>query len=166
MSEIEKRALLFSDNDDENDVKILDLNNSKVARVQSQVSEVIGDMKKSIGKVVERGQNLEELNERSEELGVSADLFSRRSKSMRKSMWLRTCRARMYLGIVLAVMLLLIFCKFIFVFYFYYQCLWKTFIDRIWFICLKTSFTELLATSKRRPKTKEERKTCISHLKN
>lgn len=63
-------------------------------------------------KVAERGQNLSDLNDRSEQLGVSADMFSKRSRSLRKSMWLRTCRARMYLGITIGAVVSLILCEF------------------------------------------------------
>lgn len=107
-----KAALLCSDDDDE---KIFDLRKNKsdpkINRLQSQVNDVIDGMKVNIEKVVERGQNLEILNERSENLSVSGDLFSKRARNMRKNMWLRTCRARMYLGITLGSILILIICK-------------------------------------------------------
>jgi hypothetical protein len=83
-------------------------------RVQKQVNEVVDDMRINLQKVVERGESLTELNDRSDELSMSADMFSRRSKSLRKSMWLRTCRARLYLGIIISVIVLLILCKKIF----------------------------------------------------
>ena len=103
-------------NSDEDDEGILDLNrkkpDSKIGKLNSQVNEVIDGMKANIEKVVERGQNLSDLNDRSESLGVSADQFSKRSRTLRKSMWLRTCRARMYLGIALAVIIFLFLCNF------------------------------------------------------
>lgn len=108
-----KAALLNSDEDDEG---ILDLNrkkpDSKIGKLNSQVNEVIDGMKANIEKVVERGQNLSDLNDRSESLGVSADQFSKRSRTLRKSMWLRTCRARMYLGITIGVIIFLFLCNF------------------------------------------------------
>lgn len=116
MADIEKTALLFSD-DDENDDKILDLDKNKgikdgkIDRLKNQVNEVIGDMKVNIEKVVDRGQNLNALNDRSEQLTMSGDLFSKRARNMRKSMWLRTCRARLYLSITIGVILVLIICK-------------------------------------------------------
>lgn len=68
-------------------------------------------MQKNFEKVVERGQNLTDLNDRSEQLGASADMFSKRSRNLRKSMWLRTCRARMYLGITIGAIVSLILCN-------------------------------------------------------
>lgn len=84
---------------------------TKLNRLQNQVKDVIDDMKINIEKVVDRGNNLNDLNDRSEQLGAAGDLFSKRSRNLRKSMWLRTCRARMYLGITLSVFFLLIICK-------------------------------------------------------
>ncbi len=84
---------------------------TKLNRLQNQVKDVIDDMKINIEKVVDRGNNLNDLNDRSEQLGAAGDLFSKRSRNLRKSMWLRTCRGRMYLGITLSVIFLLIICK-------------------------------------------------------
>ncbi len=109
--------MLFSDDEENDDDKILDLNSrpaatdSKLGRVQSQVNEVLGDMRINVQKIVERGSNLDELNDRSEELGVSAETFSRRSKGLRKSMGLRTCRARLYVGIAVSLVSFLVLCK-------------------------------------------------------
>ena len=89
------------DNGDENVImnKATVSSDKKLANLKSQVNDVIGDMKINIDKVVERGQNLNELNDRSESLGVAGDLFSKRSRNLRKSMWFRTCRSRLYLSI-------------------------------------------------------------------
>jgi vesicle-associated membrane protein 4 len=110
-----KKALLFSDDDEESDDKMLELGargaDSKIGRVQSQVKEVLGDMRINVQKIVDRGQNLDELNDRSEELGVTADTFSRRAKGLRKSMWLRTCRARLYLGVAISLVSILLLCN-------------------------------------------------------
>jgi vesicle-associated membrane protein 4 len=88
---------------------------TKLTRLQGQVKDVIDDMKINIEKVVDRGNNLNDLNDRSEQLGAAGDLFSKRSRNLRKSMWLRTCRARMYLGITLSVIFILIICKQIYI---------------------------------------------------
>lgn len=66
--------------------------NSKLNRVQNQINDVMDGMKTNIGKILERGQTLDNLNERSDELSASANLFHTRAKSTRKAMWLRTCR--------------------------------------------------------------------------
>ncbi|CAF0741522.1 unnamed protein product [Brachionus calyciflorus] len=117
MSELEKTALLYSDEEDDN---ILDINrnksigpDAKLQKLHNQVNDVIDGMKINIEKVAERGQNLDILNDRSEQLSTSGDLFSKRARNMRKHMWLRTCRARMYLGITIGFIIVLI------IFFFY-----------------------------------------------
>ncbi len=89
-------------------------NNSSamLTRVQAQVNDVIDDMKINIEKVIDRGQNLNELGDRSEQLTTTGDLFSKRARSVRKSMWMRTCRSRMYLAIAVSVVLILFSCKY------------------------------------------------------
>ena len=88
-----------------------DNSGNKLGRLQNQVDDVVDVMKINIEKVVDRGQSLNELNERSENLSTSGDLFSKRSRNLRKSMWFRTCRARLYFGLTLGFILILIICK-------------------------------------------------------
>ncbi len=68
------------------------LANTKLNRVQNQISEVIDGVRTNVVKILDRGQKIEYLDERSEELTLSANLFQTRAKSTRKAMWLRTCR--------------------------------------------------------------------------
>jgi vesicle-associated membrane protein 4 len=113
--------LLDSDNDNNDNIDIesqrtrSNKNDSKISKLKNQVNDVIDDMKLNIEKVVDRGSNLDDLNDRSSQLGASADLFSKRSKSLRKTMWIRTCRSRMYLAITITVLLFLFLCKLIFI---------------------------------------------------
>jgi hypothetical protein len=150
-----KKALLVEDLE-ENDDNLLDnhtiinlepsKNNSKLTptkpkldgklgRLQNQVEDVVDAMKTNIEKVVDRGQSLNDLNDRSENLSTSGqlllfhlirfdskfgninfyqigELFSKRARNVRKSMWIRTCRARLYLGLTLGFILILIICKY------------------------------------------------------
>ncbi len=96
--------------DEDNDVGdgekvIMNLSDKKLSTLKSQVNDVVGEMKINIDKVVERGQHLNDLNDRSESLGAAGDLFSKRSRNLRKSMWFRTCRSRLYLSITVAFVL-------------------------------------------------------------
>ena len=110
--------------DDENsDVKpAATASDKKLSALKGQVNDVIVDMKTNIDKVIERGQNLNELNDRSESLGVAGDLFSKRSRNLRKSMWLRTCRSRLYLSIIVSFVVLVLMREFLKCL-FLYQCL-------------------------------------------
>ena len=108
-----KAALLMSDDDDDVKPSVSAQKQpvSKIARLQGQVNEVIDDMRINIDKVIERGNNLDELNDRSEQLNVTGDLFKQRARGVRRAMWFRTCRTRLYLGIAIALVLILFICK-------------------------------------------------------
>ena len=97
--------------DDELDLHKIPSSDTKITRIKNQVNNVIDNMKTNIDKVVERGQNLDDLNDRSEQLSASGDLFSKRARTLRKNAFLRTCRARLYLGLTVSVILVLIICK-------------------------------------------------------
>ena len=83
----------------------------KIAKLQNQVKEVVDEMKINIEKVIDRGQNLDDLNDRSEQLGAAGDLFSKRARNLKKSMWLRTCRSRLYLALIITFVLAFFICK-------------------------------------------------------
>ncbi|KAB0377573.1 hypothetical protein FD755_012017, partial [Muntiacus reevesi] len=60
--------------------------------VQNQVDEVIDVMQENITKVIERGERLDELQDKSESLSDNATAFSNRSKQLRRQMWWRGCK--------------------------------------------------------------------------
>jgi vesicle-associated membrane protein 4 len=94
-------ALLLSDEDDEilnlaSDTKEsrFEVKDSKIDRVQAQIQDVVGSMKSNFTKIIDRGETLNDLNDRSEELSNSANVFQSRARSARRSMYFRTCRVR------------------------------------------------------------------------
>ena len=121
---LQKALLEDEENDDHllDDHTIVDMNkisknpNSKIDRLRNTVDDVVDTMKTNIEKVVDRGNNLNELNDRSEQLGVSADMFSKRSRGLRRHMYFRTCRSRLYLGATIGFILLFIICMYSFVY--------------------------------------------------
>ncbi|XP_059989244.1 vesicle-associated membrane protein 4 isoform X3 [Lagenorhynchus albirostris] len=66
--------------------------NEKIKHVQNQVDEVIDVMQENITKVIERGERLDELQDKSESLSDNATAFSNRSKQLRRQMWWRGCK--------------------------------------------------------------------------
>jgi hypothetical protein len=64
---------------------------SKFNRVESQINDVIDQVKSNVNRVIERGENLSELNLKSEQISSSANVFQNRARGTRKAM-LRTCR--------------------------------------------------------------------------
>uniref|UniRef100_A0A8C5CXM2 Vesicle-associated membrane protein 4 n=1 Tax=Gadus morhua TaxID=8049 RepID=A0A8C5CXM2_GADMO len=75
----ERRNLLEEDSDEEEDFFL----------VQSQVDEVIDVMQENISKVIERGERLEDLQDKSESLSDNASAFSSRAKQLHRRMWWR-----------------------------------------------------------------------------
>ncbi|XP_055963368.1 vesicle-associated membrane protein 4 isoform X2 [Sorex fumeus] len=102
----ERRNLLEDDSDEEEDFFL----------VQNQVDEVIDVMQENITKVIERGERLDELQDKSESLSDNAAAFSNRSKQLRRHMWWRGCKIKAIMALV-AVTLLLVIIILIFVKY-------------------------------------------------
>uniref|UniRef100_A0A8C5SGX6 Vesicle associated membrane protein 4 n=1 Tax=Laticauda laticaudata TaxID=8630 RepID=A0A8C5SGX6_LATLA len=71
--------------------------NDKIRQVQNQVDEVIDVMQENITKVIERGERLDDLQDKSESLSDNATAFSNRSKQLRRQMWWRGCKVRFIL---------------------------------------------------------------------
>ncbi|XP_012871012.1 PREDICTED: vesicle-associated membrane protein 4 [Dipodomys ordii] len=76
--------------------------------VQSQVDEVIDVMQENITKVIERGERLDELQDKSESLSDNATAFSNRSKQLRRQMWWRGCKIKAIMALVAVILLLVI----------------------------------------------------------
>ena len=106
----EKTALLMESDDDDTLLDTIGAapgTSTKMNNVQQQVNDVTDTMKKTIDKVLDRGQNLNELSDRTDQLTTSADLFSKRARHTRRSMWMRTCRARLFLGITIGAIIVI-----------------------------------------------------------
>ncbi|KAI8607147.1 synaptobrevin-domain-containing protein [Chytriomyces sp. MP71] len=81
---------------------------SKTQQIQAQVQETIGVMNDNIHKVVQRGERLEDLNERSENLAQSSEAFKARSKEVRMKMFWQDTKTKVILGGVAVVVIGLI----------------------------------------------------------
>ncbi|XP_038205278.1 vesicle-associated membrane protein 4 isoform X1 [Arvicola amphibius] len=95
----ERRNLLEDDSDEEEDFFLrgpsgprFGPRNDKIKHVQNQVDEVIDVMQENITKVIERGERLDELQDKSESLSDNATAFSNRSKQLRRHMWWHGCK--------------------------------------------------------------------------
>ncbi|KAF3835061.1 hypothetical protein F7725_027619, partial [Dissostichus mawsoni] len=115
----ERRNLLEEDSDEEEDFFLrgptaprFGPQNDKFKQVQSQVDEVIDVMQENISKVIERGERLEDLQDKSESLSDNASAFSSRAKHLHRRMWWRDmkvgCLFYMKLIIALVVVALLL----------------------------------------------------------
>ncbi|KAJ3069980.1 hypothetical protein HDU99_002790 [Rhizoclosmatium hyalinum] len=81
------------------------MSSAKVAQVQAQVQDAVGIMQNNIQKVAERGERLEDLNERSENLASSSQAFRNKSKEVRMKMFWQDAKTRLILGAVALVVI-------------------------------------------------------------
>ncbi|XP_074924075.1 vesicle-associated membrane protein 4 isoform X2 [Chelonoidis abingdonii] len=110
-----QRNLLEEDSDEEEDFFLrgpagprFGPRNDKIRHVQNQVDEVIDVMQENITKVIERGERLDDLQDKSESLSDNATAFSNRSKQLRRQMWWRGCKMKALVALVAVVLLLVI----------------------------------------------------------
>ncbi|XP_077309130.1 vesicle-associated membrane protein 4 [Lithobates pipiens] len=111
----ERRNLLEEDSDEEEDFFLrgpsapkFGPRNDKIRHAQNQVDEVIGVMQENITKVIERGERLDELQDKSESLSDNATAFSSRARQLRRQMWWRECKMKAIVALVLILILLVI----------------------------------------------------------
>ncbi|KAK3419826.1 hypothetical protein EUGRSUZ_G00592 [Eucalyptus grandis] len=82
---------------------------SKLAKLTAQISEVKGVMMEYIEKVLDRGQEVELLLDKTENLRSQAQDFRQQATRMRRKMWLQNIKIkRIVLGIVVALILIIV----------------------------------------------------------
>ncbi|PPR01206.1 hypothetical protein CVT26_016087 [Gymnopilus dilepis] len=74
--------------------------NSKTAAIQQQIDDTVGIMRDNITKVAERGERLDSLQDKTDNLAVSAQGFRRGANRVRKM--------RIIIGVAIAVILVII----------------------------------------------------------
>ncbi|XP_076471060.1 vesicle-associated membrane protein 8-like [Babylonia areolata] len=79
-----------------------------IDKLESDVSEVTHLLKQNVEKVVERGEKIDDLQSRSEELQSSATHFKRRSGQMRRKMCWQNCRMNCIIAAVVFVIIAVI----------------------------------------------------------
>ncbi|XP_072367650.1 vesicle-associated membrane protein 4 isoform X1 [Scyliorhinus torazame] len=111
----ERRNLLEDDSDEEEDFFLrgptapkFGQKNDKIKHVQNQVDEVIDVMQENITRVIERGERLDELQDKSESLSDNATVFSNRAKQLRRQMWWKECKMKVIISVVVVIVLLVI----------------------------------------------------------
>lgn len=77
---------------------------SKIAAVQKKMNEVKDVMVENIEKVLERGEKIELLVDKTEDLRNQAEQFQKKGRQLRNKMWWQNCRMKL---LVLLVLLLL-----------------------------------------------------------
>jgi len=80
----------------------------KLSKLKAQITEVKGIMMDNIEKVLDRGEKIELLVDKTENLQFQADSFQRQGRQLRRKMWLDNLRFKLMVGGSLAALLLLI----------------------------------------------------------
>jgi len=82
--------------------------NQRTAALQAQIDDTVGVMRENINKVSQRGERLDSLQDKTDNLAVSAQGFRRGANRVRKQMWWKDMKMRMCLIIGIIVLLIVI----------------------------------------------------------
>lgn len=82
--------------------------NQRTAALQAQIDDTVGVMRENINKVSQRGERLDSLQDKTDNLAVSAQGFRRGANRVRKQMWWKDMKMRMCLIIGVIILLLII----------------------------------------------------------
>ncbi|CAJ2655703.1 vesicle-associated membrane protein 722-like [Trifolium pratense] len=82
---------------------------SKLAKVKAQVSEVKGVMMENIDKVIDRGEKIEVLVDKTENLRSQAQDFRQQGTQLRRKMWYQNMKIKLIvLAIIIALILIIV----------------------------------------------------------
>ncbi|ONH65776.1 Synaptobrevin 2 [Cyberlindnera fabianii] len=81
--------------------------NSKTAALQS-IDDTVDVMRDNINKVMERGERLDSIEDKADNLAVSAQGFRRGANRVRKQMWLKDMKMRFCLVALVIIVLIVI----------------------------------------------------------
>ncbi|SCU82076.1 LAFA_0C08922g1_1 [Lachancea sp. 'fantastica'] len=79
---------------------------TKTAALKAEIDDTVGIMRDNINKVAERGERLTSIEDKADNLAVSAQGFKRGANRVRKQMWWKDLKMRLCL--VFAVIILLV----------------------------------------------------------
>ncbi|KAI6244695.1 Synaptobrevin 1 [Erysiphe necator] len=84
--------------------------NQRTAALQAQIDDTVGVMRENINKVSQRGERLDALQDKTDNLAVSAQGFRRGANRVRKQMWWKDMKMRMCLfgGIVILLIIIIV----------------------------------------------------------
>ncbi|CAL1530860.1 unnamed protein product [Lymnaea stagnalis] len=77
----------------------------QVAKVQNQVDELKSIMVKNIDQLAERGERLELLVDKTEDLNASSVTFKKTSRNLARSLWWKNVKLMVIIGVVLIVVI-------------------------------------------------------------
>ena len=81
---------------------------TKIQDTQAQVQDVIGVMQSNVERVIQRGDNLDDLSRRADSMQMSAHEFQAQGSAIRKKMWWKNMKMMIAIGVAVAVIVLII----------------------------------------------------------
>ncbi|KAI0838339.1 synaptobrevin [Hypoxylon sp. FL0890] len=84
--------------------------NARTQALQAQIDDTVGVMRENINKVSQRGERLDALQDKTDNLAVSAQGFRRGANRVRKQMWWKDMKMRACLigGIIVLILVIVI----------------------------------------------------------
>ncbi|KXX76391.1 Synaptobrevin 1 [Madurella mycetomatis] len=82
--------------------------NSRTQQIQAQIDDTVGVMRENLSKVAERGEGLDSLQNKTDDLATSAQSFRRGANQVRKKMWWKDMKMRIWLVVGIIVLLAII----------------------------------------------------------
>ncbi|PWN94517.1 synaptobrevin [Tilletiopsis washingtonensis] len=82
--------------------------NQRTAAIQQQIDETVGVMRSNLQKVSERGEGLNDLQGKTDNLAVSAQGFRRGANRVRKQMWWKDMKMRIIIIVGIIILLCII----------------------------------------------------------
>ncbi len=111
----EERQKLLGDDDDDDDFFLTGprvgpalASDDRLSGLQRQVREVTDVMRDNVGRMLDRGDRLDDLQARSEGLDVASGEFMAHSTRLRKRMWWQNTRAKLAVGGSVALVVVII----------------------------------------------------------
>ncbi|KAI0057187.1 synaptobrevin, partial [Artomyces pyxidatus] len=82
--------------------------NAKTAAIQAQIDDTVNIMRDNITKVVERQERLDSLQDKTDNLAVSAQGFRRNANRVRKVCLWKDMKMRIIIGVAIAIIIVII----------------------------------------------------------
>lgn len=83
---------------------------SRTNEIQQQIDDTVGIMRDNINQVAERGERLDSIQDKADNLAVSAQGFRRGANRVRKQMWWKDMKMKMCIvaGVIIALIVIIV----------------------------------------------------------
>lgn len=82
--------------------------NDALERAKKQVDDVKGIMGENVQRIIARGENLQDLDDRANNLTANANEFQRTSRTLKRKMWWQNLKMMLVLGLIVIVVIVII----------------------------------------------------------